>query len=322
MKLVWNLVGVLLLGFLAFGLWGCSNSNPIDSTPATTSSAGFAAYLAVGDAVQYSGTITEIDAANSILICSGIDYPVIVPEDCDIAKVDQGDIIDLTFADLAVGDSVKVCGIYQEDETILANRIRVCVVPVCPDYDVALHEEITDIDYGAGTFTVANRTETFVIDENTTIWGVNTHYDGNADTETGSTGTGNGFLKIIPDQYNRVTHIALAFTDLKVGDVVEVKAYYTDDPTVLRAAVIKLANEYNACRCIFITAPLASIDCDTRMVTFDGIDWAGYVCPGALLLDADGNEMVLCDFSVGDVVSAKGFALDETTLQLTSMILE
>ncbi|MEZ5358390.1 MAG: DUF5666 domain-containing protein [Candidatus Zixiibacteriota bacterium] len=322
MKRVWTLMAAALIGLLALGLWGCSNNNPMEGTPSTSSTYSTAAYLIAGDAVQYFGTIAEIDADNFILIVTGIDYPVIVPEDCDIATISQGEVVPLTFADLAVGDSVKVCGVYQEDETILANKIRICIPLDCPDYDLALHEEITAIDYFAGTFTVTNYDQTIVIDENTVIWGVNTHLMGDPGSSTESSASGPGSSKINPDQYNLHTHYSLDFTDLKVGDVVEVKAYYTDDPGILQAAVIKLAVEYNAARCITFVAALATIDCELRTVTFDGSDWGGWVCNGAVLTDAAGNAMDLCDFNIGDVVAVKGFPLDETTLQINTMTLQ
>ena len=173
------------------------------------------------------------------------------------------------------------------------------------------------IDYAAGTFTVTGRTETIMVDENTLIWG-RLGYSNSLGETGGFTPSDGGTVE--ESKYQRFIDTTYAFTDLEEGDIVEVKAFIVDENTLL-AAVIKVANCPDK-KSVAFTAPLASVDCDLRIVTFDGENWIGAVCPGAILLDADGAVMTLCDFQPGDPVDVKGFPMESDTLKICEMILQ
>lgn len=294
----------LLIALLSF--IGCSENNSLGV-------AGSEYYKAVDGAtgtytppdnqVVITDQVATTDAALRMLTFVASTETVIAADDCVIVEIIAGTEIPLEFTDIEVGDSVRVCGLPQEDGTILAHRIRVFGINDCPDYDLAIRDTIATIDYAAGTFTVINRTETIRIDENTIIWGVMGGQEQNIAFKTAASG---------PDDANRYKNsqyykVVYEFTDLQVGDIVEIRAFIDNSESLL-AASIKLANNYNYNnqRCITFQATIETVDITTRMVTFEGLSWVGTVCPGAALLDSAGESLTLADFAVGDFVEVKG----------------
>ena len=242
---------------------------------------------------------------------------IVADADCYVFTMVEGAETPITFDEITLGDSIQACGNYLDGSTFLANRIRVYGENECPDYDVSFRDTIVAIDYAAGTFTVIGRSETIKVDENTLIWGLlgNSNSLGGTDDFSPS---GGGTIEESKDQ--RLTYITYTFTDLEVGDIVEVKAFIEDETTLL-AAVIKVANCADK-QSLTFTATLATVDCDTRIVTFDGETWIGAVCPGAILLDADGAVMTLCELQTGDLFAVKGFPLEGDTLKICEMVLQ
>lgn len=295
-----------------FGI-GCSGENPVNDGNALTG--GITDDLTPPeDQVQFDGVVETTDVTALTLTFVGMSEIVVAADDCEIVQIVSGVETPLEFADIQVGDSVRVCGFPQEDGTILANHLRVFGDPVCPGYDVVFQDNIAAIDYTAGTFTVAGRTETIMTDENTVIWGKIGGYDQNVSLKAFDENGDNGNkyrLKNARDTF-------FVFTDLQVGDLIEVKANFIDSTTLL-AGSIKLATCNWKDQCLQFEATLSSIDVATRIVTFDALVWIGAICPGAVLTGPNGEPLTLGDFSTGDLVAVKGFPLEGDTLQISQM---
>ncbi len=297
--LIGAVVGLLVLG--------CSGELPLG----TSNTASLPQLTAPPDGqVQFVAVVATVDATTRTLTFDGVEYVAIADPDCEIVRIVAGEETAIEFADIIVGDSMKVCGLTQEDGTILAHRIRIYATDGCINYDVKFRDQIVTIDYAGGTFTVAGMTETIVVDGNTTIW--TTVGGGMAAGETDLTTNGGNVTRDAG-----VRRVELAFTDVAEGYVVEVKALIEDAAT-LRAVEIKVAGEsYEECN--LFEATLATVDLNTRTVTFDGLDWIGAVCQNALLNDADGAVLLLEDFATGDLVSVKGIPLEGDTLRVCAM---
>ena len=306
-----RLAGKCLAGaLLALLVIGCSEELPLTAPI----SSGQPLLTASPDGqVQFVAVVATADAATRTLTFDGADYVVIADDDCQIVRITAGDETVVEFADIVAGDSVKVCGLTQEDGTILAHRIRIyCTCDAdCINYDLKFRDQIVTIDYAGGSFTVAGMTETILVDGNTVIW--TTIGGGMAAGETDYTGDQGGTVS----REAGARRVDLAFTDLAEGYTVQVKAIIEDAAT-LRAVEIKVAGEsYEECN--LFEAALATVDLNTRTVTFDGLNWIGVVCQNALLSDADGAVLVLEDFAAGDLVSVKGFPLEGDTLKVCAL---
>lgn len=306
-----RLAGKCLAGALmALLALGCSGESPLTTSSAT----GQPLLTAPPDGqVQFVAVVATADAMTHTLTFDGIDYVVIADDDCEIVRITAGDETVVEFADIVAGDSLKVCGLTQEDGTILAHRIRIyCTCDAdCINYDIKFRDRIVTIDYAGGSFTVAGMTETILIDGNTVIW--TTLGGGMAAGETDYTGDQSGPVS----RDAGIRRVELAFTDLAEGYIVQVKAIIEDAAT-LRAVEIKVAGEsYEECN--RFEAVLAAVDLDTRTVTFDGLDWIAVICPNALLSDAEGAVLGLEDFAAGDLVSVKGFPLESDTLKVCAL---
>jgi hypothetical protein len=318
MKWSWKVLATLLIAvpLIIFGI-GCSGENPVANPgiDGSTLQGGIADnFTPPDDQVQFDGIVETTDPATRTLTFVGLTETVIAADDCEIVQVVSGVETPLEFTDIQVGDSLRVCGLPQEDETILAHHLRVFGDPVCPDYDVVFSDNIATIDYAAGTFTVVGRPETIMIDENTIIWGRIGGYDQNVALKSydENAGSGNKYrLKHARDTF-------FVFTDLQVGDLIEVKANFINSTTLL-AGSIKLATCNWKDQCLQFEATLSTIDVAARIVTFDALAWTGTVCPGAVLTGPNGEPLTLGDFSTGDLVAVKGFPLEGDTLQISQM---
>lgn len=304
-----RLAGKCLVGtVLTLLVLGCSGELPFGPSP----SAGQPQLTAPPEGlVQFVAVVATTDEATRTLTFDGVDYVVVADADCEIVRIIAGDETVVTFADIVVGDSVKVCGLTQDDGSILAHKIRIYANDGCINYDLRFRDQIVTIDYAGGAFTVAGMTETIVVDNNTVIW--TTVGGGMAASGDGYDGDPGGTVA----RDAGVQRVTLAFTDLAEGYVVEVKALIEDAAT-LRAVEIKVASE-SFRECQLFEATLASVDLATRIVTFDGLDWIGTVCQNALLSDTDGTALLLEDFAAGDLVSVKGIPLEGDTLKVCAM---
>jgi len=292
----------------AFLIAGCSGDSPFSpvSGPDRENSSNTAMSP---EQIQLYGRVASVDVAERMITLAGVDLNIYAASDCEIASVCGSDETPVEFEAIEVDDSVKVCGAEQEDGSLLANKIRIFDCPDCPDYDVAFRSVIAAIDYAGGTFTVTDRPETIAVDENTVIWG---RVQPGPSLSSG-TGEGGHYQYMHRGPYDTT----FQFTDLAVGDVVEVKANILDADNLL-AVKIKLAN-CSSRKCIEFEAVLATIDADNRIVTFDALEWTGNVCPGAILTDSDGQELTLADFSPGETVAVKGFEIEEDNLNICVM---
>ena len=301
---------------------GCSKDNPVVSTADTsalTSSAALA-FSPPENRVQFSAHIATIDADLQVLTFDEETASVVVPEGCSIVAAQNGEQTPIEFADLSVGDLVKVCGFVQIDGSILANQVVLYLGGECTGYDLVIQDSIATIDYAAGTFTIYGVAETFVINEETVIWGMYPHQQ-NQFTPAKEMAIAEKSAKYQHHMGGGHSVDTLyAFTDLQPGYAVTIKAYVIDETTYL-AADIKVLN-CNYPQCIIFTDYLTAIDYDNSLVTFATEPSIGWVCPGAELLDADGGALLLEDFTVGDLVAVKGVNLAEDTLRISLMTLQ
>lgn len=320
MKIVASKLTLLMAVALMIILTGCSQDSPLQPTTENNAVSGNLYLVAVGDPVQFDARVMSTDPATRMLTFYNTSDIVFAAEDCEIFTMVAGVEVPLTFSDIQVDDSVRVCGTLQDDNSVLANRIHLyedCEPDPC---DVSFRDTIISIDYAGGTFMVAGRTETIQIDENTLIWGnILTRLPGGLDALGYVADDGQALAKVRPDNgyHTGANDTILAFSDLHIGDVVDVGADIIDANTLL-ARSIKLVNCEAQISVEFI-ADLVTLDCDNRLVTFDAQDWIGQVCPGAELFDALGNPIALCDFSIGDNVVVKGRPIEENILYISSM---
>lgn len=318
-------LAITLLGTAALMFaFGCSGDRSIGPETGSASLAvvdGMNAAVTAGDPVQVSGRVLTTDPATRTLTFLDLPYTAVAADDCEILRLDDPpDGVPIAFEDIQVGDSVMVCGIMDEDNILLAHKIKVYVVQECDSYDVGFRETITAIDYTAGTFAVTNRTETITVDENTLIWGnLIVSHDGGDGISGPQTPDGSSLLRRSPfeNPYRKIETVIYEFTDLQVGDEVEVRADIVDPGTLL-ALKIKVAN-CNFKKSVEFVGYIATIDAAERVVTFQDMSWIATVCPGASLLDVGGQPITLDDFSVGELVAVKGFPLDTDALQICEM---
>ena len=307
----WFLTAAMLVAVI-----GCSSENPIMPSDNTTKTPLLSSTLDAKppcDKVQFSASIATIDAEQRQLTFVDNDYTVTVPEACPVVQVQDGVPTEITFADLAVGDFVKVCGIVLEDGTVEARMIVVYPGGVCIGYDVCFQDTLATIDYGAGTFTVKGRPETFTIDENTVIWG-KLPYNYSPAEGNSKDGFSSGDMDADDQQpyLNRNRNAVdtfFTFTDLQPGYLLEIKANIIDETTLLAVDIKVLGCNFR--QSVQFEDYIATIDYETGTVTFEGNAWIGNVCPGAALLDAEGGTLTLEDFAAGDNVFVKGVPLPE-----------
>ncbi|MEW5874453.1 MAG: hypothetical protein AB1752_04650 [Candidatus Zixiibacteriota bacterium] len=313
--LIFCLAGVLMAAFGA----GCSHESPFEPSIETMSSRSWesqaGALTPAGDPLQVTGRVESIDWDALRLTLAGYEHAITATEDCDIALIAQGDETPISFSEINVGDSLLACGTLLESGAVLAHRIRVFGVPTCDPIDVGFRGIIATIDYAAGTFTVADRPETILTDENTVIW-TKVEVPRNGMAKTGGPGTtGPNYNHA---RFYSIYDSALVFSDLKVGDSVVVKAEVVDETTLL-AVSIKLPGDCLV-RSVVFTDELAAVDVTTRTVLFETESWIGFVCANALLTDAVGTSLTLADFAAADLVYVKGHPVSTDTLQICEMI--
>jgi len=308
-SLLRSLVQQLAVAVLMLALVGCSNDAPV--APLSTFSRS---YVGPDDCptcpqVSLNARIATVDQNTRMLTFAEHPDTVIALQNAEIVKFAAGVEVRIQLGDLRPDDSVTIIGQRYQNNYIYAHRIRVEYSDPQCDYDLAFRDTIVTIDYQALSFTVAGRTETILVDENTLIWG-NIVRPG---TQL-SDGVQNQNRE--REQIKNSIDTVYLFTDLQVGDVVEVRAKVVDGVTLL-AVKIKLAN-CQVKQCVTFEAAIATLDVQARAITFVDLEWQGVVCPKAELTDSDGTELTLADFAVGDLVYVKGFPT-ETNLQICVM---
>lgn len=263
------------------------------------------------DQVNFAARVQTLNQEMFRITFAGAPDTAYALQNCEMFKLVAGHQVRVQFADIQLNDSVEINGHRQANGDVIAQRLRIMASDGSCGYDLAFRDSIATIDYSAGTFTVYGRTETISIDENTVIWGAkSTRY--NAALTSSQPQNNQQREQLIKDR-----DTVLTFTDLQVGNVVEVRADVVDESNLL-ALKVKLANCPETL-CITFDAILAVVSSDDNTVAFVDLAWIATVCPNAQLFDADGNELTLADFSAGDQVSVKGFPSSDGTLKICLM---
>ncbi|MGB5107547.1 MAG: DUF5666 domain-containing protein [Candidatus Zixiibacteriota bacterium] len=256
--------------------------------------------------VEFGGRVATIDAGARTMTFFGIPTVISVMANAEVMNHDLQVQIDLS--EIVPGDSVEIRGSAQADDSVLADRVRLRKNESSSS-DLEFKSAITVIDYTAGTFTVNGRSETILVDAGTIV------YAHLSDFEHGLSKRGHGG----DDDDDAVgADTILSFTDLKVGDSVEVHANIVDTATLL-AVRIELEGNHGMINEVEFKATIASIDAATRTVTFNGQTWNGTVVETAVLLGYNNEPISLSDFAVGQLVAVKGFPGATETLSIVRM---
>jgi len=265
---------------------------------------------------QFAARVRATEQSRRMIMFQDRPDTVMVQQNCEFARNCFGFQFQLQFSDIKPGDSLQVQGERRQDGYLHAHRVRICPTDPGGRWDISFKDTIAAIDYELGTFTVANRPELITTDEETKIWGSTLIILPPANRPIDNGGASLGYQD---GQQPLHTDTALQFTDLAVGDPVMVHALYVDEFTLL-AACIRLTDcpEIKK-KCVEFVDQLATVDPDTRIVTFVGQSWTGEVCPGAQLLGPEGEELTLADFTAGETVAVKGFPVTEDTLRISKM---
>lgn len=318
MKSHWIRMMVASAALLMVVIVGC-NKSPMDSVssnPTGTTYDEFSnpptAFAAVVEGPQIKARVETVDQNRRMLTFEGEPDTVVALQNCQIVRSNNTNESPIPFVNIKPGDSCEVRCEQNQNGYLYAWHIKVCGEDC--NYDLAFRDTILTIDYALNQFTVVGRKETILVDSHTVIFGVTPMWN----TDPKNENPGPAAAKVDPSDngnagLNRVNYL---FTDLAEGDVLEIRAKVIDENTLL-AVYIKVANCENKAKCELFESTLATIDYETRLVTFTDQLWIGWVCPGASLLDAAGAELTLEDFVAGDMVSVKGVPLEGDTLKVS-----
>lgn len=307
----WLVAGSALL---LIGVIGCQDS-PVAPTSTVDQTITPVVATTLDDPIKLCARIQTADYNRRMLTLGGCPDTVVAYQNCQITRFKEGGEAPIPFDSLAPGDSVDITGERNMDGYVYAYKITVLAKKAYGNFDVAFRDTLATVDYAAGSFTVLHHPETIVVDESTLIWNVVKQWSGgeggNKGTEpSGSFGGG--------DEERPEHLVYYALTDLQPGDVIELRANRIDETTLL-AVYVKVAECDPVARCERFESTIASLDLDTRILTFADSPWISWVCPKAKLLDADGLPLTLADFAVGEAVSVKGVPLAGDTLRVCEM---
>jgi hypothetical protein len=309
-----TLAGRLLVGVcMSLAISSCSNDQPLAPLSNNLDISNYAA--PPGGPVQFAARVATTDQNRQRLTFVGQPDTVVAAQNCQIVRLNNGQDTPIPFSEIHPGDSVNVQGNRQQGKNVAANRLQ-----LCPDdtgcYDIDFRDTILTIDYANSSFTVKGRTEVITVDVNTVIWGQIIFFRGNALDD----GSGEGFQYQVEEKNGgrgrRDT--TLAFSDLTVGDVVEVEANIVSPDTLL-ALTIKIANCGQWRPFLEFRSYLASVDVAAKTITFTDQTWIGWVCEDAELTGLSDETLTLADFAAGDYVKVKGFAATGDTLRIVQM---
>ena len=260
-----------------------------------------------GAEVEFGGRVATINAGARTMTFVGNPTMINVLLNAEVMNHDLQVQIDLS--EISVGDSVEVRGTNQPDGSVLADRVRLRTPDALEDADLEFKANITSIDYTAGTFTVSGRSETILVDAGTIIYA----HLSESEHELGKRGHGGD-----DDDAVGAMDTVLSFTSLQVGDLVEVHANIIDANT-LQAVRIELEDMDGVINNIQFKAAIATINVETRTVTFTGQTWNGTVSESAVLTGFNNEPIALSDFPVGQLVEVEGFPGTGDAFQIVKM---
>ncbi len=269
-----------------------------------------------GEPVQFSACVATANYEMRMLTFEGIPDTIIAAENCIIVRLKNDTEAPIPFSDIHKGDSLAINGTQQQARKIIAHRIQL-QTQTDGSYDLAFRDTVTTIDYSAGSFTVANHAQTILVDSNTLIWGNLLGHSFQYSEDANIQHMHSNGAKMSP---NLGTDTILSFSDLQVGNILEIRADIVDSVTLL-AVSIKLVNCQDQPRCVRFEAHLALVDAPARIITFTENPWIGKVCNGAQLLGLDGEKLTLADFTAGDYVAVKGVPLAGDTLKISQVLM-
>lgn len=270
-----------------------------------------------GEMVQIFARVATTNQNSLMLTFYGCPDTAVAFQNCEIVRFNNSNEAPVPFSDIHSGDSLHVNGQRQQNGYIFAHRIQICCDTSCV-YDVAFRDTISSIDYQAGSFTVAGHTQTIFVDTNTEIWTVVNHDGNKPDNDSNVVVPAGGAARVGPEAESDNQKILLAFTDLQVGDVVEVRADIIDAESFL-AIKIKVADCNNYREYVDFEATIAAIDFELNLVTFEALNWIGHICKGTKLTGLDGEVLTLDAFAPGDFVYVKGFPETGDSLKICEM---
>ena len=260
--------------------------------------------------LETGGRVESINPEARTMTFVGSPMLISVALTAEIVQKNGGAEVTIELSDISPGDSVDVRGDLQGDGSLIADRVRLRN-GFEDDFmaDLEFTSTIVTIDYSTQQFTVASRSETILVDGNTYIF---VKIDSRSDFDT-SADEGD------EDEDDVRLRQVIAFTDLMVGDTVEVYANQVDPNTLLAVAIELEDGAFENDMQVEIKDLLASVDPSTGTVTFLVESWIGILADGAELLGLNGEVITLADFAVGQLVEAKGFVNADGTLSIVHM---
>lgn len=274
------------------------------------------------DSCHIGGRVATMERERLMVTLRDCGDTVIVDQNCVCVR--QGNRVQIRagLGEMQVGDSVQINGWRGPDGYVYAHQIRICTSDPTGRWDIAFRDTIASINYAENTLTVTSRSELILVDSNTTIRGILVRIIPAQNTGERSErgGTPNASLAGPNCWGQSFEDSMLTFTDLEVGDVVQIHAVFIDSATLLAKCITLVdCDQVGNKECVQFTDALASIDLAGRLVTFETVGWIGQVCNGARLTGLDGEPLALEDFSVGELVAVKGFPLTGDSLKICQM---
>ncbi len=263
--------------------------------------------------LETGGRVETIDPDARTMTFVGNPMLINVALYAEIVQKNGGAEVHIELSEISPGDSVDVRGGLQGDGSLLVDRVR--LRNGFDDDFMADHEftsVINTIDYTNLEFTVDSRTETILVDENTFIF---MKEDRSSNTDFSSSEGDDDD----DDDDDLRQRLEILFTDLVIGDTVEVYANQVD-PNTLLAVVVELEDgAFENGMQVEFKDLLASVDSETGTVTFLNETWIGVLAENAELFGLNGEVLTLSDFLTGELVEVKGFATSGDTISIVHM---
>lgn len=264
-----------------------------------------------GPESEFGGRVESIDTALSQIQLVGDARLIFVSANAELVqRTEDADVV-ITLDQILPGDSVEIKAFGQPDGSLLAVRVRVRLDQAGEDFraEVEFKDSILAIDYANGI--IATRTfSEIVTDSLTFIFGARETGDGSSDAAA-RRGAG--------DDPTDSTRTRIPFTDLKVGDFIEVHGNLLASGAIY-AVAIELEDPLMDNRAEFeFKDVIASIDLINRTVTFNGESRTGVVALMADLAGLNNEPLTLDAFAPGMLVEVKAFVGSDKLLSIVRM---